>query len=287
MKSRDKSDFGTDMIAGNMLRLSPTCPVKALNAGLFISRGKGSHPARSIDSHELIFVKRGYLELREEDLSFCLPAGHALHLWPNRQHSGSAPFPPDLSFYWIHFEVQSSELPDEPTIEVPQVMQVGRPERLEHLFRHFLDDQEAGQLEQHAANLLVMLMLCELARDANQDALAANEATLAGQAEAYIRLHYDQSISATVVANALGYNVDYLGRIFHKVYGHTLTDAIHIRRLRIARNHLLDSSMTVEDIARACGFTDAGYFRRIFYRHQGMSPSAFRRQFARYHVNTE
>jgi len=46
-----------------MLRLSRLCPIRAQNAGLFISRGQGTHPTRIIFSHELIFIKRGTLEM--------------------------------------------------------------------------------------------------------------------------------------------------------------------------------------------------------------------------------
>ena len=40
-------------------------------------------------------------------------------------------------------------------------------------------------------------------------------------------------------------------------------------------------------IAQACGFSDPDYFRRIFRRHMRASPSVYREQFARVHVNTQ
>jgi AraC-like DNA-binding protein len=50
---------------------------------------------------------------------------------------------------------------------------------------------------------------------------------------------------------------------------------------------LIESDHNVEEISRACGFKDVGYFRRLFKRHEGMTPLAFRRLYAQMHVNTE
>ena len=109
---------------------------------------------------------------------------------------------------------------------------------------------------------------------------------MATRAHTYIRLNYDLPISTGKIAEALGYNPDYLGRIYHKVYGCTLTEAIHRRRIDIACQHLLDSDMMIKQIALACGFSDPDYFRRIFRRYKQTSPGAYRKQFAHVHINT-
>ncbi len=271
------------------LTLSTRCSIKAQNAGLFISRGRGAHPTRVIDSHELIFVKQGRLEMWEEDQIFCLEDGQTLHLWPMRRHGGLGNLPKGLEFYWIHFEIDP--LPPEATaqgcIDIAQVNQVGRPDKLESLFRHFLDDQESGQLDQNTANLLVMLMLLEAARSPGSGADDSDISALAIRAHTYIRMNFDRPISAGKVAQALGYNPDYLERVYRKVYGCTLTEAIHRRRVRMACRYLLDTDMTIEQIALACGFADSNYFRRIFRRYKQSSPSTFRNLFARVHVNTQ
>jgi mannose-6-phosphate isomerase-like protein (cupin superfamily) len=67
-----------------MLELSMSLPIKVQNGGLFISRGVGSHPARSLHSWEIIFVEKGTLTIREEDKIFTVNAGESLLLWPQR-----------------------------------------------------------------------------------------------------------------------------------------------------------------------------------------------------------
>jgi hypothetical protein len=147
------------------LYLRTACPLKAQNAGLFISRGTAMHPTRIINSHELIFVKQGELDMWENDQVFHLEAGQTLHLWPGRKHGSTKPMPLGLKFYWIHYELESlkdasfADAEFEPILKVPQVAQITKSERLERLFLNFLDDQETGILHPYSANLLTMLML--------------------------------------------------------------------------------------------------------------------------------
>lgn len=275
----------------DLLYLNPLCPLKAQNAGLFMSRGGAMHPTRVIDSHELIFVKQGTLDMWEDDRRFHLEPGHTLHLWPGRRHGSSLPMPPDLRFYWIHFEVEpmnaradgSSPL----VTKLPQVNYLTQPERLERLFRQFLEDQETGLLHPYAASLLTMLMLIEASQIHVEMTSASDDPNVvATWAHTYIRINYNRPITTQWIARAVGYNPDYLGRIYRRVYGCTLTEAVHRRRVNVACEYLLDTSMTIEQIAQVCGFSDPDYFRRVFRRYVGISPGTYRDERSRVHVNT-
>ncbi len=272
-----------------MLELNPRLPVQAHNGGLFISRGQGAHPDRVIGSWELIFVREGILRVEEEEERFEVGAGESLLLRPRRRHRGTGEYPPDLSFYWIHFAVRDGEVFfPESSITLPRHTSVARPNHLTELFRRFLDDQEAGRSEPMSASLLLMLMLCEISDSRPvEKVVKENAAVLAQRAEAHIRTHFHTPISTSVLASELGCNPDYLGRVFRKVYGLTPTEFMHRRRVRHARRMLIESDLNVEEISRACGFKDVGYFRRLFKRHEGMTPLAFRRLYAQMHVNTQ
>jgi AraC-like DNA-binding protein len=283
------------MESPNNFYLKTAFPLKAQNGGLFISRGEAMHPTRVLNNHELIFVKQGELDMWEGDQIFKLCAGQTLHLWPGRQHGSTKPMPLGLKFYWIHFELEDRNGKDErrsgdefaPAIKVPQVSQINQPERLERLFLMFLYDQESGLLNPDSANLLVILMLTEIAQSCeqkpqNQDDLNA----VATWAHTYIRINYDHPITTSKVAEALGYNADYLGRIYRQIYGVTLTEAINRRRIKFACEYLLDSNLTIEQIALKCGFADPDYFRRVFRRYMQVPPGKYREEFSRVHVIT-
>jgi AraC-like DNA-binding protein len=278
------------------LYLRTYCPIRAQNAGLLISRGTAMHPTRVIATHELIFVRQGELDMWEEDQVFHLEAGQTLHLFPGRQHGSTRSMPAGLKFYWIHFEVEEEtrkvRAGDEfvPPLKLPQMATIQQPERLERLFCSFLDDQETGMLHQHSANFLTMMMLIEITQAVEEKTVNPGDSyanVVATRAHTHIRINYDRPITAGKVAEAVGYNADYLGRIYRNMYGCTLTEAIHRRRIGKACDFLLDKNLTIEQIAPMCGFTDPDYFRRVFRRYMQVAPGDYRNEFAHMHVNTD
>ncbi len=279
------------MATADFLSVPAAPALKACNAGLFVSRGKGIHNDRVIDSHELIFVRRGVLSMQEDNRDFEVGPGQTLLLWPGRRHRGTRPYPPDLSFYWIHFQLPASAARGKSApLAVPQHATLRAEDRLAELFHRFLDDQESGRLEPVPAALLILLMLCEVSSSHGggaggrpSDAAAA----LATRARLLIQTRFHEAISTAELASALSCNADYLGRVYRKAYGRTLVDEIHEMRLRSARRMLMESTQNIDQISREVGFQDSGYFRRIFRKRQGLSPRAFRQLYARTHVNTE
>jgi transcriptional regulator GlxA family with amidase domain len=50
-------------------------------------------------------------------------------------------------------------------------------------------------------------------------------------------------------------------------------------RVQEARRLLLETAMSVEEIAEACGFENGFYFSRVFTRETGQPPSRFRKNY--------
>lgn len=247
-----------------MLELSITLPIKVQNGGLFISRGIGRHPARRLQSWEIIFVEKGCLKIQEEECVFCVEAGESLLLWPHRRHIGVEEFPADLKFYWLHFEVKAPD--SDPRwlthLSVPQHTQVADPQALIALFRQFMNEQEKHQ-RSPALEFIVLLILQQL-----------------------IRTHYHLPLSSSVLAKELHCNVDYLGRVYRRVFHLTLTEAIHRQRVREAEKLLISDARSLKEVAERCGFNDVGYFRQIFRKHTGLTPTAWKRRYSKEHVNS-
>jgi AraC-like DNA-binding protein len=265
------------------LNLALTLGLRVVSCGLFISSGKGTHPDRVLDSYELIVVRKGTLSIWEDDVRFEVPPGHALLLYPGRRHRGATPFGRNLSFYWIHFVVSRSRL-GKRGIQVPQVVRVQRPDCVAELFHRYLDDQETRLLDPTYGSLLLLQMLCEVARKPVE--LEATRGTvLAGRAEAYVIHHLAEKLSTARIARALRINPDYLNRMFREVHKMTMTEYIHRRKLLDAAGMLRDTTDAVAEIAAACGYANAGYFRRVFEHYNGVSPVAYRRLMARAYVN--
>ena len=272
-------------ITNPVLELDARSSVQALVSGLQIGKKGGRHQDRIIDCFDLIFVCHGTLPIQEEDRAFNLTAGQTLILWPHRHHWGNADFSLDLRLYWLHFTVhekdESAQLDFGPAISVPQYADAMRPDVLEGFFRRFLDDQQSGRMLPQTADLLLRLILGEIADrrpvESIDEYVNGGAEALAERTLAYIHAYYHTALSVMQLSTDLGYNADYLNRIFRQTYQRTLLEEIQRTRINHAIHLLSHTPKKVADIAIESGFRDTNYFSRVFKRYQGTTPSAFRR----------
>ena len=68
-----------------------------------------------------------------------------------------------------------------------------------------------------------------------------------------------------------------LDRLFVQHLGRSIAGEITRVRLQLSQNYLLNSTMTMSQIAEQCGFCSATYFCRFFKRETGRTPESFRR----------
>ncbi|HWQ12232.1 MAG TPA: ATP-binding protein [Roseiflexaceae bacterium] len=101
---------------------------------------------------------------------------------------------------------------------------------------------------------------------------------LVKQAIAFIQQQYAEPLSRQAIANAVGVNKDYLGRIFHQEVGLSPWEYLIRYRLLRARQLLRETDLTVAEVAVRVGFETPTYFSRIFHREVGCSPRAYRAQ---------
>ncbi len=261
-------------------------PFSAQNGGMFVSRGIGRHPKRVIDTYELIYVDSGTLDMAEEKSAFSMSAGESLLLRPEKEHRGTAPYPPDLRFYWIHFRLkQNAGSASSASLSIEQHKKVRRPECMVELLRAFLRNQEEDVSDPAAQDCILYLMLQEVLIP-HHPSERGKASYLAGQTNIIIKTRFHENISTIEIARELGCNPDYLGRIFRKQHKTTITQAIHTRQTGQACEFLLNSNMNINQISDHCGFSDAGHFRRIFKRITGLSPREYRASRSKIHVNT-
>jgi AraC-like DNA-binding protein len=275
-------------VKDQIIRIPTRTDIVVENGGLFSSRGRGAHPERVLESYELIFIKRGQLKLREEKRRFKLGPGDALILSPGRFHKGIGRFPDGLQFYWVHFRitVPPAELTGPDHLHIPQHAALKDPGHMAELFRQFLNDQQTGgERHAHRAAAYMLLMLSHMEQKEQADDEHGSTQRVAS-VEEFITTHFHKPITPAVIAAEFKLNLDYLGRIYKQAFGVTLSEGIRSKRLRQARDYLLNTDANVNEIALACGFGGSSYFRRVFKQVEGLSPSSWRKLHANYHTNT-
>lgn len=90
----------------------------------------------------------------------------------------------------------------------------------------------------------------------------------------------DPGLGVEQMARQLNIHRSQFSRRFHAAMGVAPIDYILHLRIQAALSRLRRSSQSVNEIARACGFTDPNYFSRAIRRSTGLSPRDFRGQMA-------
>lgn len=94
----------------------------------------------------------------------------------------------------------------------------------------------------------------------------------------YINDHYaDADISVAMVAEHLSVSPSYLSRVFRKRFDLSVLDYIHRRRMDTAKVLLRESDITVEDVAKQVGYTNALALIRAFKRCENCTPTEYRK----------
>ena len=97
------------------------------------------------------------------------------------------------------------------------------------------------------------------------------------QAAQYISEHFREDISLADVAAQAYMSGSYFSRKFKKITGLNFSEYLTSTRIKAADDLLLQTSLSIAEIAASCGFGDANYFGDIFKKHKGMSPTKYRR----------
>lgn len=262
-------------------------PVEIENGGLFISNGSGTHPRRVIDSFELMFVHSGTLSIQEGEQQYQLKAGQCLLLYPHCEHMGIEEYPEDLKFYWVHFRLSrhSKRSASQSFINLPKEGCVEDASKMTSLFNLLLNEQELGG-DKLSLNLLLMMIINKVCTN-NTSETESRPISLAYRARTIIKQFYREPITPSWVARRLQCNVDYLGRVYRQSFGITLTEAIQSQKINSAKQALTDATHPIQFIARGVGYEDVGYFRRVFSKYVGTTPSEYRKLNSIKSVNSE
>ena len=95
----------------------------------------------------------------------------------------------------------------------------------------------------------------------------------------YIAEHCNTALTTTFLATKFGFSRCYLSTYFKKHTGSTIHEYLLCCRLDKAKTLLLDSELSIDQIAQQTGFGDTGTFRRAFRAKEQISPLQYKKHF--------
>lgn len=93
---------------------------------------------------------------------------------------------------------------------------------------------------------------------------------------AYVKNNYMKKITLDDIADNVYLSRTYISRIFKEEMKVTLTKYINKIRIDKSKQLLLDSSLSLADVANLTGFDDQSYYSKTFRSITGMSPGRYR-----------
>lgn len=106
---------------------------------------------------------------------------------------------------------------------------------------------------------------------------AGSHAPLEERIANYIRTHYDDSnLNLKILADKFYKTPAYLSRKFKEHFGVGILDYLASTRLDAAKQKLLETDWSIEQISEHCGYTNTVTFSRQFKSYTAMTPGRFR-----------
>ena len=113
------------------------------------------------------------------------------------------------------------------------------------------------------------------------DALIAEESMMdtawASRAEDYIQANYSRNITLEDMAGHTGFSIYYFSKLFKQQFQMNFVDYLTKVRIEKAKMMLHDEQASVKEVGRSVGYSEAGYFSRVFKKETGVPPSVYQK----------
>lgn len=150
--------------------------------------------------------------------------------------------------------------------------------------------QNMGQLEKEFSSpdahsdaakihLLQHILLLALRYGTKKSPVSGESVDKIQEITRYISEHYDQDLTLREAAAMVCMEETYFSKRFKALTGTGFQEYLTRTRLQMATQLLERSTLSVSQIAEACGFSGSNYFGDVFRKWNGLSPSQYRNTF--------
>lgn len=117
-------------------------------------------------------------------------------------------------------------------------------------------------------------MLSARSQAGGREKSTVSEAAL--QIKEYIDAHIYEKIAVSDLAQIASLSASQLTRVFRSAYGQSPYDYVLARKIDTACRLLLNTGMSVKEVAYRLNFVDEYYFSNVFCKRMGMPPGRYR-----------
>ena len=92
----------------------------------------------------------------------------------------------------------------------------------------------------------------------------------------YIEANYSEHISLQSLASVFYVHPSYLSSVIKKETGENFLNILTNLRMNTAKEMLINTDASIEEIGRECGYSEYAYFYQVFKKSIGLCPSDYR-----------
>ncbi len=239
---------------------------------------------------ELFFLLSGHRRYFVGHRIYEVEPGDLIIIPPTQLHRTTQNYTPNYERYLLNFYVQDhrsfirsvgqetfDDLLSGGCISFPPAVARNIRQILEQLDHEQQDPSDYAQFV--VTNLLQNILLQTLCYGKKKEPYHGECADKVQQIARYISCHYDQELTLTSAAAMATMEPTYFSKQFKALTGFGFHNYLTHTRLQAAERLLRETELSMTEIAEQCGFSEANHFGNVFRRWNGISPSAYRKNF--------
>lgn len=139
------------------------------------------------------------------------------------------------------------------------------------LYHRLLDIRNPEEIERILVKEVIQPMVAAM-----KEKTTRQFRSLSDQIANIVRTEYDQDLSLELIGERLHYSPNYLSSIFKKEFGMTFSEYVMGYRLQMAKKWLVETEMTIKEIAERLQYQNPQNFIRSFRKKEHVTPGAYR-----------
>ncbi len=183
-----------------------------------------------------------------------------------------------VEFLWIHIDGANSREICREIIDCDgNISKSGEQGLLKDIiFKIFNVVKSGTTIPEHQLSFSIYELLLELLNPSKPKDKTVHEENIT-RAKEYIGSHFNEAITVEILSDVANMSVTNFSRIFRQQTGFSPYDFVLSTRLNKAKEYLLQTNMSVTQIAYETGFNSESNFIYCFTNNEGISPGKFRK----------
>ena len=277
------------------------------DAGKFHAENGALHPKRHLPFFVLLVGSAGQFDIVQDGVEYALRPNTYLLLPPDYEHYGARMSGTNLTEYFVNFTIQGghSLIDEEEALACASRISNGGNTGREFIFplyaeitaidrfqlmlnslieTHYISGHYKNLICDHILNVLMGILSQNFVDTVSEKQNASESYKKIHHIMKWINTNATKISSIPEIAARFNYTPNYLTSLFKSATGMPLIQYINENKIVEACKLLLNTNLSVKEIAFSCGFHDSKYFSKVFKAKKGTEPTKYRNAYYDLHI---